>query len=405
MVMFNAMLGDLRSDPYPVYKAMREADPIMWNDFLQAWLLTGYDDVHAVLKDNPRFSSDRQRSSNRLVSQVMDQQQPSLMRRTPTMLSSDPPAHTRMRTLVNKAFTPRAVEKMRPHIQEIADHLLDAVEDGRVDVVKNLAIPLPIIVIAEMLGVSPSDREQFKTWSTEIAGVLGSATQPQEALDRARTSSEELADYFSRIIEQRRREPKDDLISGLIAARDKGDLLSQEELLATCVLLLVAGNETTTNLIGNGMLALLRSPGERKRLQDDPAIIVSAVEELLRYDGPVQATSRVVLEDMTFRGKDLKEGQVVITFLGAANRDPAQFEEPDRLDLTREDNRHVAFGQGIHYCVGAPLARVEGQIAISTLLRRFPDPEPAFDKPEWGSSFILRGLRSLPVRSMAASRT
>ena len=404
VMMLNPFMAAFRSDPYPAYRALREADRVMWQEMMQAWLVTGYDEVQSILKDHAHFSSERQRASNRLIAQLMEQQDSGVMRRTATMLSVDPPDHTRLRTLVNKAFTPRVVERMRPHIQEIADGLLDAVSDpARLDVVKDLAIPLPIIVIAEMLGVSPSDREQFKAWSTDIAGVLGSAMQPQDSIQRAQSSSEELASYFSAIIEQRRKEPKDDLISGLIAARDHGDALSEDELLATCVLLLVAGNETTTNLIGNGTLALLRHPDALRQLQDDPGIIVSAVEELLRFDGPVQATSRVVLKDVEFQGRHFKAGQVVITFLGAANHDPAQFSEPERLDLTRADNRHVAFGHGIHFCLGAPLARVEGQVALSTLLRRFPDPEPDFDEPDWGNSFILRGLKSLPARSKAAA--
>ncbi len=405
MVMFNPMLAAFRTDPYAAYKGMRDVDPILWQDLMQGWLVTGYDDVQAILKDHAHFSSERSRSNNPLVTRLTEQSDPSLMRRTATMLSIDPPDHTRMRNLVNKAFTPRVVEAMRPHIQEIADSLLDAVADpNRLDIVKDLAIPLPIIVIAEMLGVSPSEREQFKVWSTDIAGVLGSGGEAQDTMERARSSSEALAEYFAGIIEERRRAPREDLISALIAARDRSDVLSQDELLATCVLLLVAGNETTTNLIGNGMLALLRHPEQRRRLQDDPSLIAAAVEEMLRYDGPVQATSRVPVEDLDFRGKHFKQGQVVITFLGGANHDPAQFPEPERFDISRQDNHHLGFGQGIHYCLGAPLARVEGQIAVNTLLRRFPDPEPDFEQPEWGPSFILRGLRSLPVRTKVPAK-
>ncbi|HEY7268540.1 MAG TPA: cytochrome P450, partial [Dehalococcoidia bacterium] len=304
-----------------------------------------------------------------------------------------------------KAFTPRVVEVMRPHIQEITDELLEALPaDGSIDVVRDLAVPLPIIVIAEMLGVPPSQREQFKAWSTDIAGALGSSAQPQDAIGRAGRASEELAAYFRGVIEERRQAPKDDLISGLIEARDQGDHLSEDELVATCVLLLVAGNETTTNLVGNGMLALTDNPQQRQCLLDDPSLITTAVEELLRFDGPVQATSRVVIDDCEFRGKHFQKGQIAITFLGAANRDPAQFADPDNLDLARADNRHLGFGQGIHYCLGAPLARVEAQIAISSLLRRYPDLErdPAA-APERGSSFILRGLKTLPLRSKVAA--
>ncbi len=404
MVMLNPLLSQLVSNPYPIYKALRDSDRVMWQEMMQSWLVTGYDEAQAILKDHEHFSSDRQRSSNRMVAQLTEQSDPGLLRRTATMLSIDPPDHTRLRMLANKAFTPRVVEQMRPHIQEITDGLLDGVEDpDGIDVVKELAIPLPIIVIAEMLGVSPSQREQFKAWSTDIAGVLGSALAPQDVMQRAQRSSQELAEYFAGIIAERRKVPKGDLISGLIAARDEGDALTEDELLATCVLLLVAGNETTTNLIGNAMLALVSNPAELARLRDEPSLTVSAVEELLRFDGPVQATSRVATEDIEFRGKELKRGQMLIVFLGGANHDPAQFAEPGKLDLARPDNRHLGFGQGIHYCLGAPLARVEAQIAITTLLRRYPDLGPGVERPERGASFILRGLRSLPLRAKAAA--
>jgi cytochrome P450 len=405
MVLQNPFFAQLLANPYPLYKMFRDADRVMWQELMQAWLITGYDEVLAILRDHERFSSERQRANNRMVAQLTEQAEAGLMRRTGTMLSVDPPDHTRLRTLVNKAFTPRVVEAMRPHIQEITDALLDEIA-GRedIDVVRDLAVPLPIIVIAEMLGVPPEQREQFKSWSTDIAGALGSSAQPQDAIGRAGRGSEELAAYFRAVIEERRRDPKDDLISGLIAARDEGDKLSEDELVATCVLLLVAGNETTTNLIGNGMLALLSNPAELTRLRGDPALIVSAVEELLRYDGPVQATSRVVVEDLEFRGKRFQKGQMVITFLGAANHDPAQFAEPERLDLGRADNRHLGFGHGIHYCLGAPLARVEAQIAIGSLLRRYPELERDESRPlERGSSFILRGLQSLPLKAKVAA--
>jgi cytochrome P450 len=402
---YNPFDPQVRANPYPTYKALREEDPVKWSDLLQAWLLTAYDQVFAVLKDPERFSSERQRATNRFV-QAMQEQEERVgpLRRTPTMLNSDPPAHTRMRNLVNKAFTPRVVEKMRPHIQDITNELLDtAPEPGKLDVIGDLAAPLPVIVIAEMLGVSPRDRLQFKEWSNDIARTLGGPLQAMDTLERAQSSSLALREYFQRVIAERRREPKDDLISGLIAAEEQGDLLSEDELLATCVLLLVAGNETTTNLIGNGMLALLRNPDQLKRLQDDPSLITTAVEELLRYDGPVQATSRVATEPVELGGKRMEPGQVLITFLGAANHDPARFDEPERLDLGRQDNRHMAFGHGIHFCLGAPLARVEGQIAIRTLLEWLPDPRPEFEEPDWGNSFILRGLRTLPISSKVAA--
>jgi hypothetical protein len=398
---FNPFDPALRTNPYAVYASLRQDDPVHWNEMMQAWLLSRYDDVFTVLRDHVRFSSERTRATNIYVQQLEAYRQASgPIGRTPTMLSLDPPAHTRMRNLVNKAFTPRVVERVRPHIQDIADALIDALPDlQRIDVMRDLAVPLPVIVIAETLGVSVSERERFKAWSSDVAGTLAGPFQPADVLDRARVSSNELADYFRDELNKRRRAPRDDLLTALLQAEEHGDLLSEDELLATCILLLVAGNETTTYLIGNGMLALLEFPDQRRRLQAEPSLIASAVDEMLRYDGPVQMTSRIVMEEMEFRGKKMEPGQVILTLLGAANRDPAQFEDPDSLDIGRQNNRHLGFGYGIHYCVGAPLAVVEAQVAVNTLLRRFPEPEPAFETPEWGSSFILRGLKSLPIVS------
>jgi cytochrome P450 len=401
MVQFNPFDPQLRTNPYAVYARLRQEDPVHWNEMMQAWVLTRYDDVLAVLRDQALFSSERTRATNPFVQQLEAYRQASgPIGRTPTMLSLDPPAHTRMRNLVNKAFTPRVVERVRPHIQQIADELIDALPDPhRIDVMRDLAVPLPVIVIAETLGVPVSERERFKAWSSDVAGTLAGPFQPADVLDRARISSNELADYFRDQLTLRRREPRDDLLTALLNAEEQGDLLSEDELLATCILLLVAGNETTTYLIGNGMLALLHHPDELRLLQGDPSLIVAAVEEMLRFDGPAQMTSRIATQEMELRGKRLEPGQVLLTVLAAANRDPEQFADPDRLDIRRPNNRHLAFGYGIHYCVGAPLAVVEAQVAVNTLLRRFPDPRPEFEAPQWGSSFILRGLKSLPISS------
>jgi cytochrome P450 len=305
-----------------------------------------------------------------------------------------------MRNLANKAFTPRVVERSRPHIQEIADELLDALPDrSELDVVADLAVPLPVIVIAGILGVPASDRALFKAWSTDIAGTLGGALQPPAVLDKARDSANELAEYFRARIAERRAEPRDDLLSAMVAAEEAGDLLTEDEMVATAILLLIAGNETTTNLIGNGMLALLRNPEERRRIQADPALLPTAVDEMLRYDGPAQMTSRIVTEELTLRDKAMKPGQVVLATLGAANHDPDQFPDPDRFDASRTPNRHLAFGLGIHYCLGAPLAVAEAQTAFATLLRRFPNPEAQFETPDFGASFILRGLNSLKMKT------
>jgi hypothetical protein len=404
MADFNPLDPRLRTDPYAVYRELREEAPVYWQPMMQTWILTRYEDNLAVLRDHAAFSSQRTRAKNALVQQLESYRLSSgPLGTTPTMLSIDPPAHTRMRSLANKAFTPRVVERSRPHIQEIAGELLDALpQPGSLDVVADLAVPLPMIVIAEVLGVPVGDRERFKAWSSDIAASLGGPFQPQDVLDRSRDASNAVADYFRDLIARRRGDPRDDLISALIAAEEQDDLLSEDELIATCILLLIAGNETTTHLIGNGMLALLRNPDQRLRLQADPSLVDTAVDEMLRYEGSVQMTSRIVDHDIEFRGQRFEEGQVVLLLLGAANRDPAQFPDPERFDVSRRPNRHLAFGQGIHYCLGAPLALAEAQIAIQTLLRRLPDPEPAFEEPEWAQSFVLRALKCLLLRSKVA---
>ena len=399
MAEFNPFDPRLRTDPYEVYRALREEAPVFWSEIMQLWLLTRYDDVLDALKDHRRFSSERTRATNPLVQQLERYRLSSgPLGTTPTMLSIDPPDHTRMRSLVSKAFTPRQVERVRPHMQEIAGELLDALpEPGRMDVVADFAVPFPIIVIAEMLGIPATDRAQFKAWSTDIAATLAGPFLPPDVLERSVRSSNELADYFRSQIAERRKEPRDDLLSALCAVEEQGDLLSEDELIATCILLLIAGNETTTNLIGSGMLTLLQRPDERRRLQVDPSLMPGAIEEMLRYEPPAQMTSRIAAEVIELRGHRFEPGHVVLTSLAAANRDPAVFADPDRFDITRQPNRHLAFGHGIHYCLGAPLAVVEARIAFDSLLRRMPEPEAAFEAPQWGPSFVLRSLRSLPV--------
>jgi len=395
---YNPFIPEVHANPYPMYARLRAEDPVHWSPLMEAWVLTRYDDVVAVLTDS-RFSADRRQARNRFAEEIAKREEEfGPFGRTRTMLTSDPPEHTRLRRLVSKAFTPRMVEGLRPRIQAIVDELLDAVAgNGRMDVIRDLAYPLPVIVIAEMLGVPPDHRDQFKHWSDEIVGVLGGPLVPQETLERSRVAVHELAAYLHGVIAERRREPREDLVSGLIAAEEQGQILSEDEMLATAMLLLVAGNETTTNLIGNGMLGLLRNPGQMERLRADPSRVPAAVEEMLRYDGPVQATGRVAMEDVEVGGQKVTQGQAVIAVLGAANRDPAQFERPDELDLGRRPNEHVAFGDGIHFCLGAPLARAEGQIAFETLLRRFAGPRLETEDLQWGGSFILRGLKSLPI--------
>jgi cytochrome P450 len=287
---------------------------------------------------------------------------------------------------------------MRPRIQEIVDELLDKVQDqGRMDLIWDFAYPLPVIVIAEMLGVPAGQRDTFKRWSDDIVATLGGPMISEEVLNKGMQAATDMAAYFHDIIEERRREPREDLLSLLIAAEERGEVLSEEELIASCILLLAAGNETTTNLIGNGMLALFQHPEQQDLLRNDPSLAETAVEEMLRFTGPVQATARVALEPIDVGGVTVDEGQLAMCLLAAANRDPDVFDDPHRFDITRQDNRHIAFGFGIHFCLGAPLARAEGQIAFRSLMARMPELRLASDDYEWNGNFILRGLKRLPV--------
>jgi cytochrome P450 len=398
---FNPLDPRYLSDPYPLYKKLREKDPIHRSRLFPGVILTRHEDINAVLRD-PRFSADdrngpqyEQNRARAVESGLITAEEEA---RPPSMLRLDPPDHTRLRSLVNRAFTPRAVESLRPRVEEIVDGLLDTVaESGRMEVIHDLASPLPVIVIAEMLGIPAEDRAKFKEWSNAVASQLGFNNDDAVAR-RAQAAARELREYLEGIAEERRREPREDLLSALLAAEQEGMKLSTEDVFATTELLLVAGNETTTNLIGNGLLALLQRPDQLQKLRHDPGLMQDAVEELLRYDSPVQATSRIVLEDMDFHETPLKKGQEMLLMIGAANRDPAQFADPEALDVTRKDVRHLAFGHGIHFCLGSPLARLEAPIALNALIQRFPNLRLSrTEKPQWGTNFILRGLKKLPV--------
>jgi len=311
---------------------------------------------------------------------------------------SDPPQHTRLRRLVNKAFTPRVVDGLRTRIHAVVDELLDAVAArGEMELIHALAYPLPVTVIADMLGIPVADRDRFKHWSDTLA-VLLDPLQAAEGLAPTERAFNEIGVYMRPIYAARRQAPRDDLISALVAVEDQGQQLTEIELLSLTMLILGAGHETTTNLIANAVLALLRHPGERRRLQDDPSLIGSAVEEFLRYDSPVQLTDRVATVDCEIAGQPIRRGSVVALLLGAANRDPAHFPEPDRFDVARKDNHHLSFGYGAHFCLGAALARVEAQIAITTLLRRFPDLDGDRAPQHWKRSMVLRGPTSLHLR-------
>jgi pimeloyl-[acyl-carrier protein] synthase len=396
---FNPIAPGTIANPHPMYRALREQKPVHFSEMIEAWILTRYDDVDAVLMD-PRFSAERDNAKTRFAEMARarrGEQDFGPFTRVPTMLGSDPPVHTRLRRLVSKAFTPRAVQDLRPRIQEIVDELLDAAAaKGTFDLVADLAYPTPVIVIAEMLGVPTSDRTEFKRWSDDIVATLGGPFVSPDTVETARRSVNELVDYLHGHIEDRRKEPQDDLISGLIAAEEDGSVLSEDEIMATTILLLVAGNETTTHLIGNGTHALLNNRDQWDLLKNDPSLITSAVEELIRHDGPVQATARVATEPIYVAGITVDAWQVAMVLLGSANRDPAKYPDPDKLDITRNPTDHLGFGDGIHFCLGAPLARAEAQIAIGTLIKRFPGLKQESD-PTWGGTFIIRGVKSLQV--------
>jgi len=386
-----------RADPYPIYHRMRTEAPLLWDASAGLWLLTRYADVHAALRD-PRLGAERLPGPDQLRAYGMEELIPLFGALSAMMVFTDPPRHTRLRGLVTRAFTPRRVEAMRAHIQAIVDRLLDAVQaQGRMDIIRDLAAPLPTTVIAEMLGAPPEDHARIKRWSDDFAVFLGGFHPTPLEHQQALSSVLALTKYFSELVAERRRAPRGDLLSALAGAEEQGDMLSETELLATAVLLLVAGHETTTHLIGNGTLALLRHPDQLQALRENPSLIAVAVEELLRYDSPVQGTARVAHEPLTLDGRSIAAGQSVFLFLGAANRDPAVFPDPDRLDVTRPENRHLTFGHGAHFCLGAPLARLEGQIALGTLLRRMPELRLTADTAAWRDQFVLRGLQSLPV--------
>ena len=389
------------ADPYPMYSVIRTVRPILEVPFEGwsgpgTWMLTRYADVREVLRD-PRFSVERTRAP--LFRENLDRMPDFLRQSTQglrSMLVQDPPDHTRVRKLANKAFTPRRVAALARHVEGLVNELTGALEARReFDLIHDFAEPLPAIVIAELLGVPTEDHRQFREWSSALINGLG--TSSLALRNASADASRDLLAYLSEIIAARRSAPRDDLISALVSAQEESDALSDQELLATANLLLLAGHETTTNLIGNGMLALLRERGQWQRLCDDPSLGERAVEELLRFDGPVQATIRVAKEDVELGGHTIPEGALVVAHIGAANHDPSVFAEPDRLDLGRTPNPHLAFGFATHFCLGAPLARLEGRLAFDALARRLPRLELVDDAPEYRTNPVLRGLRRLDL--------
>lgn len=389
---FNPFDPEFRANPYPHFPPLLEGPPRMINLFMPTALVARYDDVLAVLHDHERFSTRRP--------DIPMRERTDPFGGSPTILTSDPPVHTRLRKLVSKAFTPRRVRELEPRIRAITGELLDrAAARGEFDAMEDLANPLPVIVIAEMLGVSPGDHEQFKRWSNTL--ISSFAVNPAAGVSEDGVQAKDaLRSYFAREIERRRAEPRDDLVGALVAARDEAEALGEGELLAFVVLLLLAGNETTTNLIGNGLLALCRHPEQFERLRRQPELLPTAIEEMLRYDPPVQMTVRMVEQDANVGGTAIPANNFMFVLLAAANRDPRHFADPGRFDIARTPNEHLAFGEGIHFCLGSSLARLEGAIAIGAVAERFPglrltNPEA---KLSYRGTMALRGLQVLPVK-------
>jgi len=385
------------ADPYPLYDRLRAEDPVHWDPFLHAWVVTRYADVVTVLQ---RFSADRTPTPAQLEAIGLASLSPIARVMVRQMLFLDPPAHGRVRRLAAAAFTPARVAALREHIQQIVDGLLDGVRartTRRMDVIADLAAPLPAIVTAELLGVPAADHGQLKEWSTDFAEMLGNFQHNPDRAPRMLRSVEALTAYFHAAIHAQRRQPREGLVNTLLTAEVDGDRLSEDEVIANLIITMVGGQETTTNLIGNGLLTLLRHPEDLARLRADPSLIPSAVEELLRYESPSQHTARLAPEDTELGGQTIGKRQAVIAVMGAANRDPHRFPDPHRLDLARQDNRHLAFGWAAHFCFGAPLARLEGQLAFQALLSRLPDLALRPDPLTWRENLGLRGLTALPV--------
>jgi len=383
------------ANPYPLYHRLRTEDPVHWDPYLHAWLVTRYADVVTVLQ---HFEAARSPSPEQLTAIGLSQLNPIAQVLVRQMLFLDPPAHTRLRGLCAAAFTPARVESLRRHIQEITDGLIDAVlPKGRMDVIAELADLLPATVTAELMGVPVADRDQLKQWSKDFSEMLGNFQHNPGRAALMLKTVEEMTNYFRTKMREQEREPREGVVHALMTAEIDGDRLSEAEVIANSIITMVGGQETTTNLIGNGLLLLLRNPDELARLRADLSLMPSAVEELLRYESPIQHTARLAPGDVELGGKLIRKRQAVMAVMGAANHDPERFPDPDRLDITRTDNRHLAFGWAGHFCFGAPLARMEGRIAFSTILQRLRnlalDPVPLV----WRHNQGFRGLEALPV--------
>jgi cytochrome P450 len=392
--LFRLLDPDVLADPYPLYRRLRREDPVHWDPFLHSWVVTRYTDVVRVLRD---FSARRAPTAEQLTELGLEALNPVAKVMVKQMLFLDPPEHARIRSLASAAFTPQRVAALRSHIRDIVRELLAKVRrQGGINVIADLAEPLPCIVTAEMLGVPIEDRHQLKLWSQDFAEVLGNFQHNPDRVAKLLKTTEDMTAYFRSSMRTQNLRP-DGLISSLMNAEIDGERLTEEEVIANSIITMVGGQETTTNLIGSGTLSLLRNPDELEKLRADLSMIPAAVEELLRYESPSQHTARLAPDDLELGGKLIRKRQAVQAVMAAANRDPERFPDPDRLDVTRQDNRHVAFGYGAHFCFGAPLARIEGQIAFEEMIRQLPNWSLDGGPLVWRTNLGLRGLTSLRV--------
>jgi len=395
---FDLLCTDNQKDPFPLYEWLRRNDPIHWHPALRAWVLTRYDDVDFVLNRPTAFSVDRFRQvGEEYLERRRDMRDVAAMMRD-WAVYRDPPDHTRLRALLAKSFAAQRVESMRPLIEGLVDHLLDAAQErGAIDLIAEFAFPLPAQVICSMLGVPAADLPEIKRWSTQIAAYIGGSHRGDD-IETAKQGLLQSFDYFRALVRRRRGHSGDDVLDLLLTAEDHGEMLSEDEVVANCVLLLFAGHETTANLLGSGLYRLLSNPDQLARLRAREDLVPSAVEEFLRFDPPVSGTLRIAGEDCELHGEQIRKGDVVAAMIAAANRDPQRFVDPERLEIQRFPNRHLTFGYGIHFCLGAPLARLEAQIAFQKLLRRFRRIELLDETPQWKPQLFFRGLESLDLR-------
>jgi len=395
MSLYQLLDPEVLANPYPLYRRLRTEDPVHWDPFLHAWVVTRYSDVVNVLQN---FSALRTPTPEQLKAMGLEQMIPIAQLMVRLMLFMEGAGHTRLRGLCSQAFTPVRVEALRVHIQDIANRLLDEVTPrGEMELISDFAAPLPAIVTAELLGVPTSDHRQLKQWSADLAEMLGNFQHNPDRSERVLKTAAEMTAYFQDAIREQRVRPREGLLHALLAAEVGGDRLSDDEVTASIIVTMVGGQETTMNLIGNGMLSLLRNPDVAADLRNDLSLIPSAVEELLRYESPSQHTARLAQDDIELGGKLIRKRQAVYAVMGAANRDPERFPDPDRIDIRRKDNRHVAFGFGAHFCFGAPLARLEAQVAFAVLLRRLQNPQLKPGPVSWRNNLGLRGLNALPL--------